>query len=214
MTQQDMEINKLGGYIKSLSQPNHVMLLYEDPLDIETLKDETGAEEYNKHGTSGKRRTEPTQGTKAVSPLLLRRVEIHLPDIRDLLAKEREIEGRRQANSVICTYDLEKFMEVDEEPRMEILSLHDHVLFTKFTKGGIAITEAMEGALRCSLGTHGAEIVQRFVAHEMRGREATPLSIRGYVNAMNGLLGGGTEPITKLIYRRLFQTMRSSRECE
>jgi hypothetical protein len=144
----------------------------------------------------------------------VRRVEEQLSDVEKLLVEEKEIDERGQENSIICAYRLDKFMEIGEEPRMEILSLHDHILFTRFTSGGMALTEATENALNNALGTHGTDIVQRYIEQGRREREVTPLSFRGYMDAMSGLLGSGTEPLTRLIYRRLFQTIRSSRECE
>ncbi len=144
----------------------------------------------------------------------MRRVEEQLSDLDALLREERRIDERGQKNSIICAYDLAKFMEIGEEPRMEILSLHDCILFTKFTKGGIKLTEATENALFNTLGSHGADIVKRYIEQESRDRDITPLSFRGYLDAMSGLLGSGTVPLTRLIYRRLFQKMRSSRECE
>lgn len=214
MTQQDTEIKKLSRFITSLNPPNHIILLYDDPLDIETLKDEAEAREYGELEAPGARGDETSQATDVIPPLFMRRVEEQLSDMDALLREERRIDERGQENSIICAYDLAKFMEIGEEPRMEILSLHDCILFTKFTKGGITLTEATENALFNTLGSHGADIVKRYIEQESRDRDITPLSFRGYLDAMSGLLGSGTVPLTRLIYRRLFQMMRSSRECE
>ena len=143
----------------------------------------------------------------------MRRVERQLSDLEKLL-EEEELDERGQENSIICAYQLYNFMEIGEEPRMEILSLHDHILFTRFTRGGLALTEATENALNNALGTHGADIVHRYIEQKNREGEVTPQSFRGYMDALSGLLGSGTEPLTRLVYRRLFQTIRSSRECE
>ena len=214
MIQQDTEIKKLGRFITSLNSPNHIILLFDDPLDIETLKDEAEAREYGELEAPGAKGDETSQVTDAIPPLFIRRVEEELADLDALLREERRIDERGQKNSIICAYDLTKFMEIGEEPRMEILSLHDHILFTKFTKGGITLTEATENALYNALGSHGADIVKRYIEQESGDREITPLSFRGYLDAMSGLLGSGAVPLTRLIYRRLFQMMRSSRECE
>jgi hypothetical protein len=157
---------------------------------------------------------ETAQATDVISPLFMRRVEEQLSDLDALLREERRIDERGQKNSIICAYNLEKFMEIGEEPRMEILSLHDHILFSRFTRGGMALLEATENTLKNALGTPGADIVQRYIEQESRDREITPLSFRGYMDAMSGLLGSGAAPLTRLIYRRLFQMIRSSRECE
>ena len=214
MIQQDTEIKKLGRFITSLNAPSHIILLYDDPLDIENLKDETEAREYDDLEASGARGDETSQATDVIPPLFMRRVEEQLSDLDALLREERKLDERRQEISIICAYDLAKFMEIGEESRMEILSLHDCILFTKFTKGGITLTEATENALYNALGSHGADIVKRYIEQESGDRDITPLSFRGYLDAMSGLLGSGTVPLTRLIYRRLFQTMRSSRECE
>ncbi len=214
MTQLDTETKKLSRFITYLNPPNHIILLYDDPFDIETLKDETEAREYGELEASGAKGDEIPQAADATPPLFMRRVEEQLSDLDALLREERRIDEREQENSIICAYNLTKFMEIDEEPRMEILSLHDYILFTKFTKGGITLIEATENALCSALGSHGADIVQRYIEQESGDREITPLSFRGYLDAMNGLLGSGAVPLTKLIYRRLFQMIRSSRECE
>lgn len=214
MTQQDTEIKKLSRYITSLNGPNHIILLYDDPLNIETLKDEAEAREYGETSAPGYQQDETYQAADVAPPLFVRRVERQLSDVEKLLEEEKEIDERGQENSIICAYQLTTFMEIGEEPRMEILSLHDHILFTRFTRGGLALTEATENALNNALGTHGADIVQRYIVQEGREGEVTPLSFRVYMDAMSGLLGSGTEPLTRLIYRRLFQTIRSSRECE
>ncbi len=206
MTQQDTEIKKLGRFITSLNAPSHIILLYDDPLDIEKLKDEAEAREYGELEAPGAKGDETSQATDVIPPLFMRRVEEQLSDMDALLREERRIDERGQENSIICAYDLAKFME--------ILSLHDCILFTKFTKGGITLTEATENALFNTLGSHGADIVKRYIEQESGDRDITPLSFRGYLDAMSGLLGSGTLPLTRLIYRRLFQTMRSSRECE
>lgn len=214
MTQQDTEAKKLCRFITYLNPPNHIILLYDDPLDIETLKDEAEAREYGELEASGAKGDEIPQAADAISPLFMRRVEAQLSDLDALLREERRIDERGQENSIICAYNLAKFMEIDEETRMEILSLHDYILFTKFTKGGITLIEATENALSNALGSHGADIVQRYIEQESGDREITPLSFRGYLDAMSGLLGSGAVPLTRLIYRRLFQMIRSSRECE
>ena len=214
MTQQDTEIKKLSRYITSLNAPNHIILLYDDPLDIETIKDEAEAREYGEPEALGAREDKTSQATDAIHPLFMRRVEEQLSNLDALLREERRIDEREQENSIICAYKLDKFMDIGEEPRMEILSLHDYILFTKFTKGGITLIEATENALCNALGSHGADIVQRYIEQESRGRDITPLRFRGYMDAMSGLLGSGAVPLTRLIYRRLFQMMRSSRECE
>ena len=214
MTQLDTEIKKLGRFITSLNAPNHIILLYDDPLDIETLKDETEAREYDELEAPGAMGDETAQATDVIPPLYMRRVEEQLSDLDALLREEKRIDERGQENSIICAYKLAKFMEIGEEPRMEILSLHDHILFTKFTKGGITLIEATENTLHNALGSHGADIVQRYIEQKSRDQEITPLSFRGYLDTMSGLLGSGAVPLTRLIYRRLFQMMRSSRECE
>ena len=214
MTQQDTEIKKLSRFITSLTPPNHIILFYDNPLDIEALKDETEAKEYDELEARKSLRDETAQSTDFISPLLVRKVDEQLNDLDTLLREERRINNREQGDSIICTYDLGKFMELNEEPRMEILSLHDHILFTKFTNGGMALIEATENALNNALGTHGADIIQRYIEQETGDREITPLSFRGYLDTMSGLLGSGAVPLTRLIYRRLFQMMRSSRECE
>jgi len=214
LTQQDTETKKLGRFITSLNAPNHIILLYDDPLDIETLKDEAKAREYGELEALGAKGDETSQKTDENPPLFMRRVEAQPSDLDALLREERRIDERGQENSIICAYNLAKFMEIGEEPRMEILSLHDHILFTKFTKGGITLIEATENTLYNALGSHGADIVQRYIEQESRDREVTPLSFRRYLDAMSGLLGSGAVPLTRLIYRRLFQMIRSSRECE
>jgi len=214
LTQQDTEIKKLGRFITSLNAPNHIILLYDDPLDIETLKEEAEAREYGELEAPGAKGDETSQITDETPPLFMRRVEAQPSDLDALLREERRVDERGQENSIICAYNLTKFMEIDEEPRIEILSLHDYILFTKFTKGGITLIEATENALCNALGSHGADIVQRYIEQESRDREITSLSFRGYLDAMSGLLGSGAVPLTRLIYRRLFQMIRSSRECE
>jgi len=214
LTQQDTEIKKLSRFITSLNAPNHSILLYDDSLDIETIKDEAEAREYSEPEALGARGDKTSQATDAIPSLFMRRVEEQLSNLDALLREERRIDEREQENSIICAYNLDKFMDIGEEPRMEILSLHDYILFTKFTKGGITLIEATENALCNALGSHGADMVQRYIEQESRDQDFTPLRFRGYMDAMSGLLGSGAVPITRLIYRRLFQMMRSSRECE
>jgi len=214
LTQQDTEIKKLGKYLTSLKPPNHIILLYDDPLDIENLKHEAQAREYFESEARRPAWVETSQETDIAQPLYVRRVEGQLSDMEGLLAEERRIDERGQEDSIICAYKLEKFMELGEEPRMEIISLHDHILFSRFTWGEMTLTEATENAINNALGPHGAEIVHRYIEQARQGHEGKPPSFRGYMAAMSGLLGGGAVPLTRLIYRRLFQTMRSSRECE
>ena len=212
MTQQTAEIEKLSEFITSLNPPTHIILLYDEPLDIETFKEETEAREYVELEALTAIVTEEPNMTEEHNPLFVRNVDEQLSDLDALLREERRIDERGQQNSVICTYDLEKFMEIGEDPRMEILSLHDHILFTEFTTGRKTLIEATETAINNALGSHGADILLRYIEQGSMDREIAPLSFQGYLDAMSKLLGGGAEPLTRLIYRRLFQTMRPSRE--
>ena len=101
MTQQDTEAKKLGRFITSLNAPNHIILLYDDPLDIETLKDEAEAREYGELEAPGAKGDETSQVTDAIPPLFIRRVEEELADLDALLREERRIEERGQENSII-----------------------------------------------------------------------------------------------------------------
>ncbi len=105
MTQQDTEIKKLSRFITSLNPPSHIILLYDDPLDIETLKDETEAREYGELEAPGARGYETSQALDVIPPLFMRRVEEQLSDLDALLREERRIDerGRRTPSSAPTT---------------------------------------------------------------------------------------------------------------
>jgi hypothetical protein len=68
LTQQDTEIKKLSRFITSLNAPNHIILLYDDPLDVETLKDEAKAREYNGLESPGAMGDKTAQATDVIPP--------------------------------------------------------------------------------------------------------------------------------------------------
>ncbi len=55
-------------------------------------------------------------------------------------------------------------------------------------------------------------MIHRYMEREGIERGLTPLRFRKFLDTMQELLGSGAEPLTKQIYRRLFQNLMSSPE--
>ena len=200
--------------ISSLTPPTHSILFYKNPAEVNPVNEVTGARDYRflslQHGEAAKK------GLGDPTPrIFLRRVsEREIGDKERLLRKERRLNAKRRDATVICAYPIAPFTAQGEDTCIEVLSLHDYILFTEFTRGNMMLVDATQRAMSNSLGNHGAEILYRYIEQEGEGSISTPLRFRGYLNSMSGLLGEGAIPLTRIIYRKLFQTMRSSIECD
>ncbi len=113
---------------------------------------------------------------------------------------------------VMCAYPIKPFIGLGEDACVEILSLHHHVLFTKFSKGGLILLESAETAMNDALGRRGAEMISNYLEQKGIERCMIPLKLPRYVELLHELLGTGALPLMQIAYRRLFQRLRSSPE--
>jgi hypothetical protein len=205
-----LEIQRLSSYFETVLAPAHILLLYETSPELEALKPKIRAKKYAELTVfSRPSKNDPKLEAKASS--FIRHVgdeELSKPE--RLVRTERRIQEIHPSTRIVCAYNTEKMIGLGEELCVEIFSLHDYILFTRFTNGGINLLESMERTLTEALGQHGAEMVHRYMEREGIERGSTPLHFRQFLDAMHELLGGGAEPLARLIHRRLFQTLRSS----
>lgn len=212
MSLNPLEIQRLSSYLETVLAPAHILLLYETLPELEALKPKIGAKKYAELTVFIRpSKNDPKLMAETEDTCFIRHVgdgELSKPE--RLVRTERRIQETRPSTRIVCAYNTEKLIGLGEELCVEIFSLHDYILFTRFSKGGINLLESMERALTEALGQHGAEMVHRYMEREGIERGSTPLHFRQFLDAMHELLGGGAEPLARLIYRRLFQTLRSS----
>lgn len=129
-----------------------------------------------------------------------------------LIRTERRMQERLALMRVMCAYPIEPFIGLGEDACIEILSLHHHVLFTSFSKGGLILLESAETAMHNALGQRGAEMIHNYLEQKGVERCMIPLKLPRYVDLLHELLGTGALPLIRITYRTLFQRIRSSPE--
>ncbi len=129
-----------------------------------------------------------------------------------LIRTERRMQERRMLMRVMCAYPIKPFIGLGEDACVEILSLHHHVLFTRFSKGGLTLLESAETAMHDALGRRGAEMIHNYLEQKGVEKNMIPLKLPRYTDLLKELLGTGAIPLMRITYRKLFQKLRSSPE--
>ena len=209
------EITKLSAYLKSMDSPSHILLIYDSPSELEALKHDVAPRKYAHITVSyGKKSQKKKQAanTSGEGWVLRHVVDIDPSKTDKLVRTEKRLQERRIPPRIICAYRTQKILGLGEDVGIDIFSAHDYILFTRFSNGGITLLNSTSRTLSETLGNHGAEMIHRYMEREGIERGLTPLRFRQFLDTMQELLGSGAEPLTRLIYRRLFQNLMSSPE--
>ena len=209
------EITKLCAYLKSIDSPSHILLIYDSPSELEALRHDVAPQKYAhltlSYGKKSQRKETTTDNME--KGWVLRHVVDTDPSRADKLVRtERRLQERRIPPRIICAYRTQKILGLGEDVGTDIFSAHDYILVTRFSNGGITLLNSTSKALSEALGNHGAEMIHRYMEREGIERGLTPLRFRQFLDTLQELLGSGAEPLTMLIYRRLFQNLRSNQE--
>ncbi|MCW3978991.1 MAG: hypothetical protein NWF12_04520 [Candidatus Bathyarchaeota archaeon] len=216
MSLKNPDTQRLASYLQSLIPPAHVILLYGAPSELESVKLEIKAHEYPCLTVPPR---EPMNfkvlpyEAKKLDGWALRcvRGEGFTSPVK-LIRTERRMQERRMLMRVMCAYPIKPFIGLGEDACVEILSLHHHVLFTRFSKGGLILLESAETAMHDALGRRGAEMIHNYLEQKGVERNMIPLKLPRYVDLLHELLGKGVLPLMQITYRKLFQRLRSSPE--
>lgn len=216
MSLKNLDTQRLVSYLRSLSPPTHLILLYGAPSELEDLKQKIGAHEYPCL-------TVPPRGQPNLKVLpdelkklngwalrCVRGEEFTNPG--RLIRTERRLQERRVLRRVMCAYPIEPFIGLGEDACIDILSLHHYVIFSRFSKGGLIFLESAGAAISDALGRRGAEMIHNYLEQKGVERCMIPLKLPRYAELLHELLGTGATPLMRITYRNLFQRLRSSPE--
>ena len=212
-----MAINKLEtqsvlNFLDSLRPPVHVILIYEEPSELEDIESEITVETLRVtpqyvmdqvYSVSMPRKPD-------ASKWVFHRVEPEtLSNIERLIGFEERMRETRQPPMALCAYPLKQFIERDTSIFVDILSLHDYVLFSRFEEGQKMMLKAMEEALEHTLGRSGSEMIYSFAQQMGIYREQVPSNLRRFRRVLQELLGIGADFLERLIFKRLYLKLRS-----
>jgi hypothetical protein len=215
LSQEHLEIKRLSSHLESLSPPAHVILLYGPAHELEPLKRELRTREYPLLTMPSTRTLNTATPLKGEEPgcWALRCLDAgEFSDPGKIIRTERRIQERRPVDRVMCAYPLGRLIGLGEDHCVTILSLHDSILFTRFTKGGLVFLESAEEALSSALGPRGAEMIHNYLEERGIERSCVTLQFERCLEALRALLGTGADPLARLTYQTLFRKLRSSPE--
>lgn len=214
MTIDQLEMQSILNFLYRLHPPVHIILLYRDLSELDYIESKIGVEASK--ATAPERATDriyvsPSTRQSAINGWIINRIGHEaLTDSAKLIEWEKRImEGRQQLMS-ICAYPLEHVLELDESFFVDILSLHDHILFPRLMEGQNMVLEAVEEALESVLGRSGSEMIYRFAHHMGIERAQIPSKLRLFRHILREILGVGADFLERSILRRLYLKLRSN----
>lgn len=212
MTVERLEAKGVHEFLSSLLQPVHVLLLYGDPTELDHIEPQIGAEKLTAHASQKPERRSYTidAGGFLVGWVINRIGEDLLQNASKLIEYEKEIKEKGVPPRMICAYHLKNFLQLDAGLFVEILSLHDYVLFTRFEEGMRLTLEVVEEAMEVALGRSGSEMIYRFANNMGVERDLIPYKLRTFRRVLQELLGIGANFMELFIFRTLYNRLRSN----
>lgn len=209
-----LETRSIPNFLNSLQPPVHVILLYTEPSELDDIKSKimveaSSSETPHKAADRVYSASLTPEGT-AKGWVINTFGREALSDPARLIGLEERVREARQPQMVLCAYPLMHITELNESIFIDILSLHDYVLFSRFVEGQKMVIEAVEEALRSSLGDSGSEMIYRFAHHMGIEREQIPGELQRFRLVLRKLLGIGADLLERFIFRRLYLKLRSS----
>ena len=214
MSIERLETGSILEFLNSLQPPVHVILLCNEPTNVDEIESEMmiGASP----GSTSEHAADQVYGFSlttefATSGWVINRVgRDALSDPTGLIRLEERIRDERQPQMALCTYPLMHLIELAETSFIDILSLHDYILFSRFAEGRRMLLEAVDEALKSSLGGSGSEMLYRFARNMDIEREQIPRKLRRFRLVLRELLGIGANVLERFIFRRLYLKLRKS----
>ncbi|KON30684.1 hypothetical protein AC482_03285 [miscellaneous Crenarchaeota group-15 archaeon DG-45] len=213
MSLERLESRNILEFLNALQPPVHIILLNAEPSErvdlpemlAEATRSATSEHEANRlHGVS--LLTAGSETGWEINDIESDR----LSEPSELLRMEEKIKADRKPRMVMCIYPLTQTMELGEVLFIDIISLHDYIIFSSYEEGGRLLLKAVEKALTSALGDSGSEMLYRFARQMGVERERIPCELRQFRRILRDLLGIGAEFLEKAIFRRLYLELGSS----
>lgn len=213
MATETLETQRLLNFLDALRPPVHVIILYGDPSELDIILDSMRVEEF--HSEAPHYAAESDLGSHLIQGVvnrwLLNRVgQDAFSDLMGFIETEERIRDSQQPRMVMCAYPLNHFVKLDMSIFVDILSIHDYVLFSRFMEGQNMVLEAMEEALDSALGLSGSEMIYRIAENWGVDRGQIARSLRQFMLVLREVLGVGADFLERFIFRRLYLKLRSS----
>jgi len=218
-----LETGSILEFLNSLQPPVHVILLCMEPTNVDEIESEmmVGASSRATSGHAADQLYGFSLRECATSGWVINRVgrsgwvinrvgRDALSDLTGLIRLEERIRDERQPQMALCTYPLMHLIELAETSFIDILSLHDYILFSRFEEGRRILLEAVDEALKSSLGGSGSEMLYRFARNMDIEREQIPGELRRFRLVLRELLGIGANVLERFIFRRLYLKLSKS----
>lgn len=213
MSIERLETGSILEFLNSLQPPVHVILLCMEPTNVDEIESEmmVGASSRATSGHAADQLYGFSLRECATSGWVINRVgRDALSDLTGLIRLEERIRDERQPQMALCTYPLMHLIELAETSFIDILSLHDYILFSRFEEGRRILLEAVDEALKSSLGGSGSEMLYRFARNMDIEREQIPGELRRFRLVLRELLGIGANVLERFIFRRLYLKLSKS----
>ena len=213
MSIERLETGSILEFLNSLQPPVHVILLCMEPTNVDEIESEmmVGASSRATSGHAADQLYGFSLRECATSGWVINRVgRDALSDLTGLIRLEERIRDERQPQMALCTYPLMHLIELAETSFIDILSLHDYILFSRFEEGRRILLEAVDEALKSSLGGSGSEMLYRFARNMDIEREQIPRKLRRFRLVLRELLGIGANVLERFIFRRLYLKLSKS----
>lgn len=221
MTLEQFKMWSAPNFLNYLQPPAHVILLYGDFLELDDITSNIMVKAYEPSATlhldADQNNSGPSTQNGAVNSWVIYRVESDaLSNLERLIGFERRIRDAHQPPMALCAYPLKLVIELDMSVFVDILSLHDYILFPRFIKGQMMVLEAVEEVLMSVFGRSGSEIIYHFTQQMGIERGKLPIKLRRFRHVLRKLLGFGAEFLERLVFQRLYFKLRSYPEvvCE
>jgi len=206
------ETESVLNFLDSLPPPVHVILLYGEPPELDDIESKIMVE------TPREDQQYPTDQVPGV--ILTRKGDVNrwtihrvepeaFSNLEKLMRFEEGIRKSRQPPMALCAYPLKHVMELDMSVFVDIFSLHDYVMFSKFVEGQKVVQEAVEEALERTLGRSGSETIYRFARNMGIKRRQVPNNLRRFRRVLREFLGTGADFLERVIFQRLYLKLRS-----